>query len=1101
MDLHGTADQPTPEQAFLRFREHGDVEALAEVFDRTAPRLLLVAAHVTPDPGAAEDLVQDTFLKAMERAQQWNATLPLLPWLCTILRNRAIDLSRRLRVRKPIAGAEEIVEQAAAQGIGPADKVARDELLVRVEAALEALESPFREALVLRLVHGLEPTEIAHALGRNPNTVRVQLKRGLERLRGQLPVGVGAALAALLLPGAGMAAVRTAVIARAAAPAAAGALVVGAASGRAGLWLAALAVLALGVGLFVAFDGFSGSPARTEVAGSSGGEANVASQAGAVEATDRTQDPAAFRAPASMPAADGMATLRGRLVSAHDGLPLAGGKVTASYGRGRWVTDDPTFRTYPEPVTTEAAGDGTFALTFATEPKVRVSVEFVAPGHAATDTSWPSVRPGLDHDLGDVALLRGRELRVRVVDANGAPVEGVRLSVERHSGEAGEEHATFGSWSSFDAVSDAHGEVEPEVVPAPFDYSVEIAYDEHDWDAEPVSRKVEPGQTPVDAVVVVARADNTDCIAGRVVDENGRPVAGVTLCIDGQMLDMGATTSAADGAFRLAHDLPERPFPLELKATDLQHELLEPDREYATGTTDAMVRVKVRPGQDVTVEVVDARDGSPVDSFGLRHELDYWNDDFALTIPPDRFYWPIAAEHHDGGRVVLPGLCPGHYRLNVHSGDPALATAYMVPLEVGANAGEVLRVELQPFAPLRVHVVDERGTPRRGVLVRVVHEMASAGKYSSLFSVEELARGVGGGRQMAVALQTAFTDEHGMVALRAPSNEPRLELKVGGGGVFGKSHELAPVPRDGAEVTVTVPATATVRGRITPPEFARGCGPDAELVLHDRIVRPEDSELLWSAPKLRLVDAEGRRRGEGALLPDGSFEIVDAQPGDARLEIDAEWRDDGDYRLSSAVLTEVKGLVADEVREVQVDASAWMPGRIAGSVRVDGIAFTRGAFGVVGGPGDEPVWRHIHVTTEARFAASLAPGAWLPFVVVSGDEDDDDRRCLFLDRRVQLSRGADFDQLLAFEPHLLRLEVLTADGRRAADTALEVRAIDFPEVHRLVDRARSTDADGVLQLDPAPPGRLHVVRASDGVLLGEVVGGPAGTAATLRLPD
>ncbi|MEZ6036920.1 MAG: sigma-70 family RNA polymerase sigma factor [Planctomycetota bacterium] len=1100
MDLHGTADQPTPEQAFLRFREHGDVEALAEVFDQTAPRLLLVAAHVTPDPAAAEDLVQDTFLKAMERAAQWNATLPLLPWLCTILRNRAIDLSRRLRVRRPVGDAEEIVERAAAQGIGPAETVARDELLGRVEAALAELESPFREALVLRLVHGLEPTEIAHALGRNPNTVRVQLKRGLDRLRGQLPVGVGAALAALLLPGAGMAAVRTAVIARAAAPAAAGAVVVGATSGRAGLWLAALAVLALGVGLWVAFEGSAGSPARTEVADSSGGDDKVASQAGAVGSADRTQDPAAFRAPATMPAADGMATLRGRVVSASDGRPLLGGKITASYARGRWVTNDPTFRTYPEPVVAEAAMDGTFVLTFATEPKVSVSVSFTAPGHAETETWWPSVRPGLDHDLGDVALLRGRELRVRVVDANGAPVEGVELSVERHYGEAGEQQATFGAWSSFDAVSDANGEVEARIVPAPFDYTVKTAYDEHDWRAAPVKLRIEPDLSPIDAVLVVARADNDSCLAGRVVDENGRPLAGVTLCVDGQMADMGEATSAADGTFRLAHGLPPRPLPLELKATDLRHRLLEPDREYSSNANDALVRVAVLPGHDVTVEVVDARDGTPVESFGLRHELDYWREDFALSIPPDRFYWPIAAEHHDGGRAVLPGLCPGHYRVNVHSGDPALATAYMVPLEVGAEGvpGGVLRVELQPLAPLRVRVVDDRGTPKRGVLVRLVHRMASEGRYSSLFSVEELARGVGGGREMAVALQTAYTDADGAVLLRAPSNEPRVELKVGGGGVWGKSSELSPVPREGADVTVTVPATATLRGRVTPPEFARDCGPDAELQLQDRIVRAEDSELLWFSPRMQLVAADGRRQGEGALLPDGTFEIVDALPGDWQLQIRAEWRADGDYQLAGEQLVEVKGLVADEVRELELDLAHLMPVRLTGAVRVDGAPFSAGSFGVVRVRGDKAERHFLKVSSAARFTAALAPGAWLPFVAMG---DDDDERFLFLDRRVQLSRGADVDQLLAFEPHVLRLELLTADGRRAVDTALEVRAVDFPEVHGLVDRARRTDADGMLLLDPAPPGRLHVVRAADGVLLGEVAGGPAGTAATLRLPE
>ena len=56
------------EDLFERFRSRGDVGALAEVFDRAAPKLYAVARHLAREEGEAEDLVQASFLTALERA-------------------------------------------------------------------------------------------------------------------------------------------------------------------------------------------------------------------------------------------------------------------------------------------------------------------------------------------------------------------------------------------------------------------------------------------------------------------------------------------------------------------------------------------------------------------------------------------------------------------------------------------------------------------------------------------------------------------------------------------------------------------------------------------------------------------------------------------------------------------------------------------------------------------------------------------------------------------------------------------------------------------------------------------------------------------------
>ena len=82
---------------FVRYRMRGDVEALAAVFDEVAPGLLQVAKHLSARTCEPEDLVQTTFLVAIERSDSFDEARPLVPWMMGILANQA-RLARRKRV-------------------------------------------------------------------------------------------------------------------------------------------------------------------------------------------------------------------------------------------------------------------------------------------------------------------------------------------------------------------------------------------------------------------------------------------------------------------------------------------------------------------------------------------------------------------------------------------------------------------------------------------------------------------------------------------------------------------------------------------------------------------------------------------------------------------------------------------------------------------------------------------------------------------------------------------------------------------------------------------------------------------------------------------
>jgi RNA polymerase sigma-70 factor (ECF subfamily) len=92
--------QSTLEELFERYRTEGHLASLAEVFDRTAGGLLALATHLVRDPVEAEDLVQNTFVAAIEGARAFERGRRLEPWLAGILARQAARAWRE-RGRRP----------------------------------------------------------------------------------------------------------------------------------------------------------------------------------------------------------------------------------------------------------------------------------------------------------------------------------------------------------------------------------------------------------------------------------------------------------------------------------------------------------------------------------------------------------------------------------------------------------------------------------------------------------------------------------------------------------------------------------------------------------------------------------------------------------------------------------------------------------------------------------------------------------------------------------------------------------------------------------------------------------------------------------------
>lgn len=316
---------------FLRWREHGDARALARVFDRLAPELLRLALHLSRNAADAEDLVQATFLAALEHADRFERGKRIAPWLTGILVHRA-HAERRRQQRSPATGADG--DTLTARGSSPADQVERAEVSAVARAALDALKEPFRQPTVLRLVHGMEPADIALLLQRSPGTVRAQIHRGIERVRRTLPGTLGVMVVDADATGRGLAAVKQVVLDAGAKAAPGGATlgIAGVATGvlmgkKGTLCVAAALALVVGSAPWWIGDDPPAAPAAIDTASSPAASGPRSTLRGGT--TDSSNPPAADAA-RSAPAAtafDPAWQLRTKVIDGPTKQPIAGALV------------------------------------------------------------------------------------------------------------------------------------------------------------------------------------------------------------------------------------------------------------------------------------------------------------------------------------------------------------------------------------------------------------------------------------------------------------------------------------------------------------------------------------------------------------------------------------------------------------------------------------------------------------------------------------------------------------------------------------------------------------------------------------------------------
>jgi RNA polymerase sigma-70 factor, ECF subfamily len=172
-------------EVVLARAQAGDEEAFAFLFRDVQPSLLRYLLVITPD---AEDVAGDTWLQVVTGLSGFRGGEEAFrAWLFTIARHRAADAgrSRARRAAVPLApGAAGEAERPAAPD---AADLALESISARAVVALIAtLPRDQAEIVMLRVVAGLDVTDVARIVGKSPGAVRVAAHRALRRLAGHL---------------------------------------------------------------------------------------------------------------------------------------------------------------------------------------------------------------------------------------------------------------------------------------------------------------------------------------------------------------------------------------------------------------------------------------------------------------------------------------------------------------------------------------------------------------------------------------------------------------------------------------------------------------------------------------------------------------------------------------------------------------------------------------------------------------------------------------------------------------------------------------------------------------------------------------------------
>lgn len=190
-----TAAETARDQALMARARAGDSEAYAELFEHYTARTYRMAYALVHNSAVAEDIVQETFLRGLDKIDSYRGEAPPRSWFASITLNLCRHHHRDgkrapEKVDTPALDAGRPVRRMPSRGV--LTKAVRREANQQLAIALGFLTAPQREVVTLRFAQGLSYDEIGDLLGMKPGAARALVFRAKAVLRDKLDSAVWA---------------------------------------------------------------------------------------------------------------------------------------------------------------------------------------------------------------------------------------------------------------------------------------------------------------------------------------------------------------------------------------------------------------------------------------------------------------------------------------------------------------------------------------------------------------------------------------------------------------------------------------------------------------------------------------------------------------------------------------------------------------------------------------------------------------------------------------------------------------------------------------------------------------------------------------------
>lgn len=164
--------------------QEGDLDAFESLYHKYKEQLYRTALAITRDRGAAEEILQDCFLRAYDHIDRVGGCASLRPWLHRIIVNLSYNWAAKRRLR--LISLEDVLDRLVMPRPSPERVFERHELLQVLDEAIKSLSMAQRAVVVLFYLQGFSLAEIAYVLDCPVGTVKSRLHNARKALRKRL---------------------------------------------------------------------------------------------------------------------------------------------------------------------------------------------------------------------------------------------------------------------------------------------------------------------------------------------------------------------------------------------------------------------------------------------------------------------------------------------------------------------------------------------------------------------------------------------------------------------------------------------------------------------------------------------------------------------------------------------------------------------------------------------------------------------------------------------------------------------------------------------------------------------------------------------------